>query len=278
MWLEKEYLFHQIQTPLQSKSVTALGLQTSYLVAGRGAPVILVHGAGAGAIAWFPAIHSLACHFLVIAPDVVGYGESDKPSASYSRRYFTSWLNAFCDALEVEECNLVGHSQGGAISLQFTLEHPERVTKLVLISPAALGWSFPVIGLLHGLLFHCFPSTWTSHRLHAYLVSRRSLLDENFIRYARDVCLTSGGRRAFWQGHGKSLLPFDQRQMMRIQQQTLVIWGEEDRLLPFQHGLAAAKIIPNAQFRLIPRAGHIPFFDQPDTLSAAVVDFLLKST
>ena len=272
-----EYLSKRIKTPFQYKVITALDIRTKYLVAGQGTPVVLVHGAGAGAIAWFPLIDALSGEFSIIAPDVVGYGESDKPSASYSRYFFSSWLQAFCDTLGINQFVLVGHSMGGAVSLHFAMDNPDRVSQLVLISPAGIGWSFPIPGLIYAIWFHCFPSIATSRKLLTHLVYHRNNLDDHFVRYARDVCQTPGGSRVVWQGLGRFAIPLQHKQLEGIRQPTLVIWGEDDRIIPPSHGLRAVRTMPNAQLQLVPRAGHIPFFDEPELVSQLILRFLLTS-
>ncbi|WP_417887530.1 alpha/beta fold hydrolase [Zunongwangia sp.] len=109
-------------------------------MAGNGYPVILLHGTGAGSVTWYPSISILSKYFQVIAPDIVGYGESDKPNnVPYNRPYFAKWLKGFMEKLKISKANLVGFSQGGAIALQFVMDNPNMVNKLVLVNAAGLG-------------------------------------------------------------------------------------------------------------------------------------------
>jgi len=94
------------------------------LFTGSGQPVICLHGGGAGAVTWYPSIDPLAKYFHVIAPDIVGFGESDKPDAAYDRPYFVTWLKSFMLELGISKAHIAGLSQGGAIALQFTLDYP----------------------------------------------------------------------------------------------------------------------------------------------------------
>src|SRR5262245_34047550 len=123
---------------VMQESVSAGGVTTYYLVAGSGDPVVLLHGGGAGcnALNWGLAMVTLSRHFRVSAPDIVGHGESDKPAVTYDKMYFADWLHHFLYALDLTHINLVGSSMGGAISIQYTLNHPEAIKRLVLVNAA----------------------------------------------------------------------------------------------------------------------------------------------
>ena len=135
----RQALIDKINVPVEQREVTAGFIKTAYLSAGDGLQVVCLHGAGAGAVTWYPSIAALAEHFHVIVPNMVGYGESDKPNAAYDRPYFAVWLRDFLTALGISKAHIVGLSQGGAIALQFALENPEMVERLVLVDSGALG-------------------------------------------------------------------------------------------------------------------------------------------
>lgn len=260
--------------PLQVETIFAGTIRTSYLRIGEGSPVIFLHGGGAGAVAWHPVIREISKFFCAIAPDLVGYGESDKPHALYDRHFFSQWLKDFTDALGLKKCVLVGHSLGGAIALQFALEHPDRIKRLALVCSAALGLSFPLIPLLNGIFLYSFPSKMTSWHLHACLVHRLGSLHEKFIKYAEEVCRKPGGKRAFWGGCGRAILPIPFHCLKRITHRTALIWGAEDRVLPLTHAYRAMRSMPDVQLHVIPQAGHIPFFDQPRVFNEVLLKFL----
>ena len=92
---------------VKQKTVIAGNIKTFYLSAGTGEPLVLLHGAGGGAVLWGPIIDLLSKHFHIIAPDVVGYGESDKPDAPYDKKFFSTWLCKFCDSLNIEKIEWV---------------------------------------------------------------------------------------------------------------------------------------------------------------------------
>lgn len=107
----RQALIDKIEPPVIQGTVMAGSVKTTYLSSGAGQTLICLHGAGAGAVTWYPSIGVLSKHFHVIAPDIVGYGESDKPDASYDRVYFSKWLKDFLSALGIAKAHVVGLSQ-----------------------------------------------------------------------------------------------------------------------------------------------------------------------
>lgn len=134
------------QRPEIGSSVNAGGIRTNYLEAGQGSPVVLVHGSGPGVTAfanWRLVMPALAQQFRVLAPDMVGFGYTDRPDGiEYSVQTWADQVVAFMDALDVPKASIVGNSFGGAIELRVATPHPGRVDKLVLMG--SMGLSFPI--------------------------------------------------------------------------------------------------------------------------------------
>ena len=135
----QDRLVRKVGVPVQRKVVLAGDVRTTYYEAGSGEPLVLLHGAAAGGLYWFPVIGPLAQGFRVVVPDLVGYGETEKPHARYDRPLFSDWFARFLDAVAIHRAHLVGLSQGGAIAVQFAHDWPDRIDRLVLVSPAGLG-------------------------------------------------------------------------------------------------------------------------------------------
>ncbi len=270
----RDDLIRRIGVPVDRKVVNAGTIKTNYLSAGNGQTVLLIHGAGAGAITWHPVIGPLSTYAQVIAPDVVGYGESDKPSAAYDRTYFASWLKDFLDTLGLQTVSIVGSSQGGSIALQFALTYPERVDRLVLANSGSLGKEMSRGGILGLMWSNIFPSSLAGKWLRRYFVHDPKSVDETWAEYSLEVQRMPGGKRAFWQGQGKAVAPMPIEQLGRISHRTLIIWGKEEKFFPLSHAETAQRIMPNAQLYIIPEAGHITFFDQPDIFNNVLKQFL----
>jgi len=257
---------------VEQKIVNAGNINTFYLSAGTGEPLVLLHGAGGGAVLWGPIIDLLSRHFFVIAPDVVGYGESDKPDAPYDKKFFSTWFCKFCDSLNLEKINLLGNSQGGAIAMQFTLDNPHRVKKLILVGSAGLGgWGISPGAMFNMAAANIFPTKRTVQKIVKYLVHKTdNFPGDDGIAYLLEVIRSSGGKLPFINGKGRAVAPFSSD----ITNPTLIIWGEKDRILPVSHGKKGQKKMPGAQFRIIPDAGHTPFIDLPEEFKDIILHFI----
>lgn len=270
-------LIELIGVPVHHKSVNAGTIKTKYLSAGQGDPVILLHGNISYGISWFPVIGPLSSRYRVIAPDVVGYGESDKPPASYDDSYYCSWLSDFMDALGLQRAHIVGHSQGGAIALHYALDYPERVEKLVIVNSGGLG-RLESIGVFFALFWYVlFPSHKAYLRIGKYSVheSEKSIELEALRGYGVEASRMPGARRApLLSGKVGSRIPPEQ--LSSISQETFLIWGEQDKYFSVSQAEDAHKSIPGSQIRIINNSGHVPFYDQPVEFNNVLMRFLLS--
>ena len=260
----------------EQKTVLANKIKTFYLSAGTGEPLVLIHGAGGGAVLWGPIIELLSKHFHIIAPDVVGYGESDKPEAPYNKKFFSTWLRQFCDSLNIEKMNLLGNSQGGAIAMQFVLDNPAKVKKLILVDSAGFrAWGITPAVLFKVAAANIFPTKRTVQNIVKYLVHKNdNFAGDDGIDYLIKVIRSSGGRLPFVNGKGRAVAPFSTHQLRQISNPALIIWGEKDRILPLSHGKKGYKKLPDARLKIIPDTGHTPFIDRPEEFKNIVLHFI----
>lgn len=274
----RQALIDRIEVPVTQNEIMAGSIKTTYLSAGDGAPVVCLHGAGAGAVTWYPSIGEISKNFQVIAPDIVGYGESDKPDASYDRPYFSAWLKEFLVSLNVHKAHIVGLSQGGSIALQFVLDNPEIVGKLVLVDSGSLGAQPSLPSFLGMLWLNVFPSPLASRFYSRYILFNPDNRDPNLGRYSVEVIKSQGGKSAFQQGRGAAVSAIPEDSLRQIENDTLIIWGQKDQLFAVAHGEAAAKVIPHSRLYCIPDAGHLPLMDQPEVFNKAILDFLSENS
>jgi 4,5:9,10-diseco-3-hydroxy-5,9,17-trioxoandrosta-1(10),2-diene-4-oate hydrolase len=270
----RQALIDKMGVPVEQCEVSTKFGQTSYLAAGYGNPVVLIHGAGAGAVTWYPCIAALSDRYRVIAPDVVGYGESEKPDAQYDRAFFSAWLLDYFKALDIEKAHVVGLSQGGAIALQFALDNADLVEKLVLVDSGGLG-AKPSFGPMFSMiLMNVFPSNLANRFNSRYLLFDPTKRDPNHGFYSIEVLKKLGGKNAFTKGKGAAVSAMSKEDLARIQNQTLIVWGENDRLFSVEQVADASAAIPNATFRKIGQAGHLPLMDQSEKFNEMLVSFL----
>ena len=268
-------LIDRIGVPVERDTVQAGPVRTVYLAAGQGEPLVLLHGASSSGISWYPVIGPLASRYRVWAPDMVGHGESDRPDGAYDRPFYSAWLAACLDAVGLNSAHVVGHSLGGAVALQFALEHPERVRRLVLVDAAALGRGIPVRVALAFLRVALFPSPQAGQQVARLAVHDPQKLDPFFEEYSSRMRAMPRPGPAFWRG-ARTVAVVATEELQQVKPPTLIIWGREDLLLPVSHGERAAQAIPNARLHVIPEAGHVSFLDQPQAFVQALEGFLAQ--
>ncbi|HSK54601.1 MAG TPA: alpha/beta fold hydrolase [Jiangellales bacterium] len=276
--------------PVECSTVVLHGDGLSYLDEGAGAPLVFVHGLLGSHRGWAHLVADLASERRVIAPDLLGHGTSAKPVGDYSLGSHAAILRDLLDHLGVERVDLVGHSLGGGIALQFTYLFPDRVARLVLVSSGGLGRE---VGLplraatLPGaeLVLPLLASTWVRERAEA--VGQR--LARAGIRPRADVTEGWRGfvsladaetRRAFLATSRSVIDPGGQtvtavpRLSLVAQLPTLLVWGARDRLIPLRHGILAAQSIPGSRVEVFESAGHYPHLDDPDRFTRVLLDFV----
>lgn len=266
------------------------GHQVVYRTAGSGPPVVLVHGMVNSSKHWRDVALRLAEHHTVIAPDLIGHGDSATPRGDYSLGAHAAVIRDLLSVLGVERATMVGHSLGGGIAMVFFWQFPERVERLALVSSGGLGpevspllrsASLPGARALLGAAAHA-RVTGALNRVGTTLRERGSGLGVQFQAVARALrpLETPGARDAFAHTlravidrHGQRVAA-DDRLYLLDGVPTLVVWGERDRTIPIEHGRAAHAAVPGSRFVTLPRAAHFPHLEDPEGLATALEDFI----
>ena len=246
----------------------------------RDAPaVVLLHGFGSSLHTWENWALALEADYRVIRFDLPGFGLTGAdPSGDYTDARSLAVLLALLDQLGVRRASVVGNSMGGRIAWRFAASHPERVNRLVLISPdgyaspgAAYG-AVPSVPLLLRALPYVLPSGLLRSTLAAAYADPARLTDPVFARY-RDMMLAPGVRRAIVQRTAQHVLTDPVPELRRIKAPVLLLWGERDQLIPIANAADYQRALPHVTLRTLPGLGHVPQEEAPDTV-AIVREFL----
>ncbi len=254
-------------------SVSVEGAEVAYAQQGRLAlpPLVLLHGWASSHKFWKYTFSAFSPRWRVIAPDMVGFGISEKPDRDYSVEALSVWLGKFLDALKLDQVALVGHSMGGTISLLHALDHPGRIRKLAVVNPLVVGATafnsrtrFCMAPLIRRLLF-----------LGSRIAPIRRWVTKDFsYAAAYDPELSEDLTRGTYQSTFDSLLSaakVDLRpRLSQLSVETLAIGTDRDALVsPDQHGL-----VPAHYRELIPETGHIPMIERPAEFNRILNNFL----
>jgi len=275
-----------VQTP-QDRYVQVNQINTRYWTSGdKGSIVILLHGIGSSVETWMYNISALAQQHCVYAVDLVGAGRSDKPPVTYSLTYLTQFVKGFMDAHSIESACLVGNSLGGAIALQFTLNFPEKVEKLVLVNSLGLGKEITLTLRLATLPFLgklLKPTRIGTALALKQCVDEPTLISNEWIELYYQIATLPKLWSALVALIKTNIDLFGVRpevyntivdRLATITVPTLVLWGQQDRVLPVAHAAVATKGLPSAHLHIFNQCGHWPQFEHSKEFNTLVLKFL----
>jgi pimeloyl-ACP methyl ester carboxylesterase len=266
------------------------GRRAVYRIAGSGPPVVLIHGMVNSSRHWEMVARRLARDYTVVAPDLIGHGDSETPRTDYSLGAHAAAIRDLMVAIGIERATIVGHSVGGGVALQFFYQFPQHAERLVLVSSGGLGPE--VRPLLRSVAVPGFGGVLA-------LASKRRVVDgvASAGRRLRERGKRSGStlEAAAWvlrpleSADERTAFIHTLRGVIDVRGQkvsardrlyllesvpTLVVWGERDNTIPIEHGIATHRAIPHSRFETLPRAGHFPHLEDSRGLAAVLHDFL----
>ena len=266
------------------------GHKVSYLAAGDGPPVVLIHGVTGTCDQWAPVLPLLSERHSVIAPDLLGHGQSAKPRGDYSLGAYASGVRDLVVGLGHERVTVVGHSLGGGIAMQFAYQFPERCERLVLVSSGGLGQEVhPVLRAATLPGSELVLPLIAGARVHAAGAAVAGLLERVGLHAGPDVAEMVRGygsladadtRRAFVHTLRSVVDPLGQRVnasdrlYLAADVPALIIWGRRDRVIPVSHAAVAEAGMPDSRLEIFERSGHFPQLDEPVRFAGLLGDFI----
>lgn len=280
-------------SPITPKFIELHGEQVAYRDAGEGETLLFIHGMAGSSETWRDVLPRLAKKYRVIAPDLLGHGQSAKPRTDYSLGAFAVFLRDLLDELGVQQATILGHSLGGGIAMQFLYQHPEYCRRLVLISSGGLG---PDVGWVLRLLaapgaelvmplIAPQPVLTAGDKVRTWLTSaglRSPRAAEVWNAYSsfgdkatRDAFLRTLRSVVDHRGQAVSAL---NRLRLRTDLPTLAIWGEHDEIIPVKHAYEAQAARPGNRLEILPGVGHFAHVEAPNEVIDLIDDFIATTT
>jgi pimeloyl-ACP methyl ester carboxylesterase len=267
-WFYGENMINNI---IKSKSIKIDGLDVQYYSAGQGEPLVVIHGGGGDAKTWWNNINVLASKYTVYAPDLPGYGGSQALAGNYYVPELAEFIDRFTVSLGLEKFHLMGHSLGGGIALNYTLNWPGKVKKLVLVSSLCLGRE---IGLWLRLLSFAgtihYLGTFALDMLRGLKWVLKKLNPMEFVFPLTKASVIIG----------ENITTFKQQKLVlknrlpELHVPTLLVWGARDPVVPVKQAYAAAKEIPSCQVMVFKNRGHNVHRDELKLFSSILTTFL----
>lgn len=283
-----------MSTAITHHTLTANGIRQHYLDAGQGAPVVLLHGFPETNFAWRYQIPALAEHYRVIAPDLRGYGETDKPAGGYDKRNMARDLRELLRALGIEKIALVGHDRGARVATRFAKDYPEMVDRLVVMDNVptrivAREFNAQVARSYWFFIFNQVPDLpealisgredlWLRHLFSDWCYNPLAIDGEAFRTYVEAYRRPGALRGAMsdYRANAEDVAQDKVDADIKIACPTLSLWGADFHAVGKMFDMAAiwAEMASDLRTLPIPECGHLPQEEQPEQVNAALLDFL----
>jgi len=268
------------ENPEIGATADANGIKTNYLEAGKGDPVVLIHGSGPGVTSyanWRLVLPALAENFRVLAPDMVGFGFSERPAnIEYGVQTWADQVVGLMDTLDLPKAHLVGNSFGGAIALRIATQHPDRVGKLVLMG--SMGVPFPITAGLERVWGY-EPSFENMRKVLDVFAYSRDLVNDELAEVRYRGSIQPGFQESF-----AAMFPAPRQrwveamctpedEIRRLPHRTLIVHGREDQVIPVQTSLRLMELIDNADLSVFSHCGHWSMIERTKDFNRSVSEF-----
>jgi pimeloyl-ACP methyl ester carboxylesterase len=280
----------EVSPSLQFRTIH--GYRRAFRIAGSGPVILLIHGIGDNSTTWTAVQSKLAQRFTVIAVDLLGHGQSDKPRADYSTAAYANGMRDLLSVLDIERVTVVGHSLGGGVAMQFAYQFPQLVERLVLVGAggvtkdvnvalrlASLPMGSEALALLRLPLV--LPALQIFGRAAGLVLGSTAVGRDlpDVLRILADLpepMASSAFTRTLravvdWRGQSVTMLD---RCYLTQSVPVQIIWGAEDVVVPVSHARMAHAAMPGSRLEIFERSGHFPFHDDPDRFIEIVERFI----
>ena len=261
---------------LRAANITVNKRNVRYFYGGEGDSLLVIHGGGGGVNAWINNLELLAEHYTVFAPDLPGFGNSQSIDDRFSIPEYVDFIERFTGELGLEHFYLIGHSVGGGIAIQYALDYPGKIKRLVLISSLFLGKEIAF-----------WARYLSSPSILRYLGVAGLVMFDALAWFFRQFPFTFTLKPPFTRvqiGIGKSIMSLKGQttvlldRLTGLMMPTLLVWGAKDGVVPVKHAFAAADVIPDCRVHIFEDSGHHIHNQDIQEFSRLLVSFLGKGT
>jgi len=280
----------EVSPSLQFRTIH--GYRRAFRIAGSGPVILLIHGIGDNSTTWTTVQAKLAQRFTVIAVDLLGHGQSDKPRADYSIAAYANGMRDLLSVLDIERATVIGHSLGGGVAMQFTYQFPQLVERLVLVGAggvtkdvnvalrlASLPMGSEALALLRLPLV--LPALQIFGRAAGLVLGSTAVGRDlpDVLRILADLpepMASSAFTRTLravvdWRGQSVTMLD---RCYLTQSVPVQIVWGSEDVVVPVSHAQMAHAAMPGSRLEIFEHSGHFPFHDDPDRFVEVIERFI----
>jgi pimeloyl-ACP methyl ester carboxylesterase len=254
---------------MREEKILVRGIETNYKIGGKGENLLILHGWNGSSDSWRKIIEILEIKSRVICPDFPGFGKTKIPEKPWNLNDFVEWLREFTEKLNLKEFFLLGHSFGGRVTIKFSISYPNKVKKLILVSSAGIK---PEWGLKEKIIFQISKignAIFSKNHFFRFRDGARSL----FYRIARikDYSRAKGVMKETMKKIvDEDLLP----ELSKIKNETVVVWGEKDKIIPLKYAFIFKEKIKNSKLEILPKIGHSPHLEDPEKLAEVLISNL----
>lgn len=274
-----------MNNPEIGKLILAAGINTNYHDLGSGFPALFIHGSGPGVSAWANwrlVLPELSKICRVIAPDMVGFGYSDRPAdITYDMDTWVNQAIGLLDVLGIEQTDLIGNSFGGALALAMSIRYPERVRRLVLMG--SVGVPFDITPGLEAVWGYT-PSPKNMRKVMDFFAWNPALVSDELAELRYRASIQPGVQEAF-----ARMFPEPRQRWLdamvspadairSLPHETLIVHGREDRVIPMSTSLALSNLIPKSQLHIFGQCGHWTQIEHSARFIRLVASFLTEGS
>ncbi|MGB6784615.1 MAG: alpha/beta hydrolase [Nitrosotalea sp.] len=262
---------------MQEKYITVNGNKIRYIEEGDSKnTIILLHGLGGIAERWLPVVPLLSKKYRVIALDLIGYGQSDKPQVDYTPEFFRDSVLGFLETLSLQKTVMVGTSLGGEIVAECAATQNPLIKKIVMVAPAGIMKSHtPVLDAY--TMAALYPNHESVKIAYQMMMGENKEISPQSVENFISNMTRPNSKMVFLSTLlGMKNSPVITEKLKLIKVPTLLIWGKEDKMIPIEYSKEFVSSIPGCDFVVMNGCGHTPYEEKPNEFSKLVLDFLSR--